>query len=147
MSEAQDRQEGRAGGEPHDLDGALERARHELPEPELEQVIEHAEVAADRAASRQLGHWAVGLLVGALIVAAVVHDNRFLLLAILLATFYALPYVIAGISTAWSEGERSDLSSSLHEHEHERRAQGPERPAPPAPGPRRGTAPTPSSRS
>ncbi|MCO5170863.1 MAG: hypothetical protein M9894_31430 [Planctomycetes bacterium] len=127
--------------EPHDQDEALERAERELEGPERDAAIRHAEGAAERAASRALVHWAFWLVLVGVLVTSVVHDARLLIVAVLLAIFYAIPYLVAGLSTAWGEEERRDLARSLHEHErheHERRAH-PEPPARAGAGERRTT--------
>ncbi len=105
-------------GDPHDRHAALERARREFTCPEYERVVHHAEEAADRAATRAVARWASWLAIAGLLVAVALRHPGFALLAALLAIFYALPVIVAGLSTVRGEEERRDLTRSIHEHEH-----------------------------
>ena len=110
-------EERRADPADRDLEATVEAARSELREPELQRTMELAEGEADRAAGRELLRWLFWLALGAALVAGVVHEVRFLLVAFLLALFYAVPYVGAAVSTARRERERRELMRALEERQ------------------------------
>ena len=100
-----------------DLEAVLERATHELREEELEVATLQAVDESERAADREVGHWVMALVLGAVLAAAAVADWRVALAALALGLLYILPIVLAGASTAKRETARQTFTHAIHAHD------------------------------
>ena len=106
-----------AAGAPHEeLPEVRRHAEEELTPDELRTALHRGHEAGGRAARRQGTRWILGLALVAFAVALAV-DWRFAFVAVVLALFYAVPYVVASAEDSGEEAERDSLEESLREHE------------------------------
>lgn len=100
-----------------DLESVIERAATRLETDELDQAAQTAVDGSERAADRELGHWVVALVLGAVLAAAAVADWRVALAALLLGLVYVLPVLLAATSTAKRETARETFNRALVSHD------------------------------
>ncbi len=98
----------------YDVDGALEHAQRVLPDHELSAAVEHAEAEGRRGGWGEAGRWLFGVLAVGVIAVVGLRDVRFLPIALLLITMFAIPIMLAGVWTVHDRDERKDIMDHLH---------------------------------
>jgi len=103
-----------------DLEESAARAERVLGRKRFDHALEEAEAEGGRAADREAWHWVLGLLLGAVVVAAFVANWWLLLVAIPLIFLFALPLVVAGRVDAQREAESEALRRAAREADRRR---------------------------
>lgn len=98
----------------YDVDGALEHAQRVLPDHELSSTVQRAEAEGRRAGWGEAGRWLFGVIAVGVIAAVGLRDIRFLPIALLLITMFAIPIMLAGVWTVHDKTERDAVMDHLH---------------------------------
>jgi hypothetical protein len=98
----------------YDVDGALEHAQRVLPDHELTHTVQAAEAEGRRAGWGEAGRWLFGVIAVGLIAVVGLRDIRFLPIALLLITMFAIPIMLAGVWTVHDRTERDAVMDHLH---------------------------------
>lgn len=98
----------------YDIDGALEHAQRVLPDHELSTTVLHAEAEGRRHGWGEAGRWVFGVIAVGVIAVVGLRDIRFLPIALLLITMFAIPIMLAGLWTVHDREERKDIMDQLH---------------------------------
>jgi hypothetical protein len=98
----------------YDVGGALEHAQRVLPDHELSATVLHAEAEGRRGGWGEAGRWLFGVIAVGVIAVVGLRDIRFLPIALLLVTMFAIPIMLAGVWTVHDRDERKDIMDQLH---------------------------------
>ncbi len=115
MTTTNDRKIVKAPREEGELGSLMNQAAHELEPRAFERSVQKAESAGERAATRHVRNWFLGIAALSAIVALVVQDGRIAFAGIFLLALYALPVILLGSRQASRDEKKEALREEIHE--------------------------------